>query len=243
MKIENSCIEDHLSFRLMSSKLKGLSARKIQNNYGRQVQSFGIYTLASASAVRLGTLNIQRKQNAEKQKRLAVYVRRSTVAGCFHETRAKIDYIDSGNLSRPFGWNYSCDLKNRFGNSIKNMFISKQGFADDNTVTIKNNRGTRKINISGDFTINWLLFETMSRLRLDSSKKYEFSMLDHFDQLKNDQQICYSQSTKLNLADEAVVMHIFDHTGNGIVPWVYWVDEQGSLILAVSGIEAYVADL
>jgi len=37
-----------------------------------------------------------------------------------------------------------------------------------------------------------------------------------------------------------VRLHAYSQVGRGIVPWVYWVDEQGRLLFIVAGLEGYV---
>jgi len=65
-------------------------------------------------------------------------------------------------------------------------------------------------------------------------------MLDHFDQVKPGQSISYRTTIDVMLGGRAVRLHGFDHLGEGIVPWVYWVDDQGRLLFAVSGLAGYL---
>lgn len=41
---------------------------------------------------------------------------------------------------------------------------------------------------------------------------------------------------------EKVTLHAFEQLGEGIVPWVYWTDDLGRLLLVVAGLEVYVLD-
>ena len=52
----------------------------------------------------------------------------------------------------------------------------------------------------------------------------------------------YRLSADVLLAGQPVRLHAYDHLGEGIVPWIYWVDDRGRLLLAVSGLEAYLLD-
>jgi hypothetical protein len=69
--------------------------------------------------------------------------------------------------------------------------------------------------------------------------------LEDFDRPKPHHTLQYVDTVSLLLADHRtrtgtlLRLHVYHHLGDGNMPWVYWVDEQGRLLFAVSGFEAY----
>ncbi len=243
-RLQTSDIDDHPSLRLISKSLESFDINKTLNNKKCRSHSFGVYTLASGAAQKIGAVKLDCYQLPDSKCRMSIYDKRMTVPGFFHEVTAQIDYEQEGSdsLCRPIRWKYTADIKNSAGIGLKNMRIEKNGFVKGNKVAIKNKKRIREFDINGSFTINWLLFDTVSGLAFDKSMRHKFTLLDHYDQIKEDQILYYNKSTKLNIAGEFIDLHAYDHLGNGIVPWVYWVNENGKLLFAVSGIEAYIAD-
>ena len=100
---------------------------------------------------------------------------------------------------------------------------------------------------TGPCTINWLLLEAVGRLPRAAFPPLGFTLLEDFDRPKPHHTLHYAETVNLALpaqrhAGEALRLHVYHHLGDGNMPWVYWVDDQGGLLFAVSGFEAYVLD-
>jgi hypothetical protein len=93
-------------------------------------------------------------------------------------------------------------------------------------------------------------------------------MLDHLDEPKPNQSLSYRETADVLLSGrhltkrraahldkrqarkparslrgtQPVRLHAFEQLGDGIVPWIYWVDDRGRLLVAVSGLEAYILE-
>jgi hypothetical protein len=135
-------------------------------------------------------------------------------------------------------------------------------------VELKDDSGTQSLTIPGPYAINWALFEAVQRLPQRPGDPLHFTMIDHFDQPKPNQTLGYGGSEQVLLGMRTVEekqteqlekgritrtvkkqeggtvsrLHAFHQLGHGIVPWVYWVDEQGRLLIASSGLEAYIVE-
>lgn len=205
--------------------------------------AFRIYTLAPDMPAQIGNMELSSKNTENNTSLLKFTSRRNMLDGHVHELQAEVCYDNSTPLYIPKQWSYTADMKDDRGKGLKHMRIHKSAVADHGTVIIKNSRATRKLPVDGDFTISWLLFEAVRHLPKNSHHKYEFTMLDHFDQIKRDQLFYYNKSIEVNVDGTDMVLHAFDHLGRGIVPWVYWVDGQGRLLFVISGIEAYILNL
>ncbi|MBM4049677.1 MAG: hypothetical protein FJ279_31665 [Planctomycetes bacterium] len=60
--------------------------------------------------------------------------------------------------------------------------------------------------------------------------------------LKPNQRLAYRRSLELPLSDQKVKLHCFEHLGEGILPYEYWLDDQRRLLIAVSGMRAFIFD-
>jgi hypothetical protein len=135
-------------------------------------------------------------------------------------------------------------------------------------VELQDDSGTRNLTIPGPYAINWALFEAVQRLPRNPGEPLHFTMVDHFDQPKPNQTLAYRSEEQVLLGMRTVEekqteqlekgritrtvqkqeggtagrFHTFHQLGHGIVPWVYWLDEQGRLLIASSGLEAYIAE-
>ena len=109
-------------------------------------------------------------------------------------------------------------------------------------IDLTDGRTQRQIPAPGAYAVNWALFEAVGRLPREEFEPLRFTMLDHFDQLKPGQVLSYRETADVSLGGRSVRLHAYDHLGEGIVPWIYWVDDEGRLLFAVSGLEAYLLD-
>ncbi len=67
-------------------------------------------------------------------------------------------------------------------------------------------------------------------------------MLEDLDLLKAEQMLSYGRSIDLGLSGESRRLTRHDHLGRGILPEQFFVDEQHRLLVALSGIRAYLYD-
>ena len=201
---------------------------------------FGIYTLAAEVPGKIGDIKLHCNNLSKEKAVLTLHDERQILANCVQHVKAQV-YFSNDALCTPSQWSYNADILDAQGKGMENMRIAKSASISGSKLKVRCSSGVRKYDIDGGVAINWLLFVAVQRLEKNSNKKYEFTMLDHFDQIKKNQQLWYSQSTQVNVGGEETTLHAFDHVGDGIVPWVYWVTSSGQLVCAISGIEAYVA--
>jgi len=89
---------------------------------------------------------------------------------------------------------------------------------------------------------NWSLFDALQRLPGNNVEPLAFDMLEEMDLLKPNQRLAYRRSLELPLSDQKVKLHCFEHLGEGILPYEYWLDDQRRLLIAVSGMRAFIFD-
>ena len=88
--------------------------------------------------------------------------------------------------------------------------------------------------------VNWGVFDAVQRLESKLEVPLTFDMLEDFDLHKPGQTLRSGGALTVEFAGESVRLHSFLQTGWGILPWEYWLNEQGRLVLAVGGFKGYV---
>ncbi len=91
------------------------------------------------------------------------------------------------------------------------------------------------------FTGSWLLFDVVQRLSFDT-KPIQFDMLDDLERLKSRQRIAPGPTVEITVGGHHLSLHSFEQTGEGILPYCYWLDDQHRLLMAVGGLRAFIWD-
>jgi len=202
--------------------------------------SYGVFTLTRPGG-RTGRLLIKRKPLDDKTFDLEIDYSKTAPKGCSQKTKAKIT-CRNDKLSTPLKWSLESQIFDSSANPIKNTKISNSAIAKEKSVEIKYEKYTQKIDLANPYTINWSLFDAVQRLNGEKIEPVDFTLLDHFDQPKPNQTLSYRQTLSIKINAQTTTLHAYDHLGDGIVPWVYWIDESGRMLFAISGIEGYILE-
>ena len=160
--------------------------------------------------------------------------------GCRQIAKAKIRFKTNA-LNSPIKWKYESKMVDMQDITFKNSEVQKNGILKNNSGEIVCKNKKRKIKSKNTFALSWLLFDAVQNLPRKKFDPIKFTLIDHFDQIKPDNQISFHGSISINIPKkENLKLHVFDQLGDGIVPIVYYVDDSGMLLFVVSGIEAYV---
>ena len=154
-------------------------------------------------------------------------------------------FSTNDTLATPERWTFSSQIARGPGGGqglVEGTRIEQSATAVDGGVEIRGGASVRRLAVERPFAINWALFVAVGRLPREPFDPIRFTMLDHFDQVKPNQTLSYRESVDVLLAGRPVRLHAYDHLGEGIVPWIDWVDDAGRLLFAVSGLEAYLLD-
>lgn len=213
--------------------------------HGRWKLTYGVYTFAAITSgptpgSRTGTLSMSREpRNGGSVVELDF--EKLLVGGSTQKVSARMVCRDDA-LATPTEWDCSSEFFDRQKKAMPQSGLKKSATSARGRIEIDDGKYTQAIEIDGPFTINWALFEAMGRLPRGPFAPLEFTMLDHFDQVKGGQTLAFRKSLSTKLGGRDVRLHAFDQLGRGIVPWVYWVDDSGRLLAAVAGLEAYILD-
>jgi hypothetical protein len=87
----------------------------------------------------------------------------------------------------------------------------------------------------------WGLIAVVQKMAEDSTTALQFAMLDEFDALFQNQNLKFRRKVTLDCGNNRKIdFKVFELTGDGVLPTVYWVDNMNRTIFVVSGMEAYV---
>jgi hypothetical protein len=214
--------------------------------HGDWTLAYGVYTLGAirGHGGRIGQLLVRRESGDAGGAVVHVDYRKNVRPDLAQKVAARIT-CRGGALATPVRWTCSSEIVRAADGAetpIENTRLEKSATAEDGQVEIRDGEHARRLSIPTPFVVNWALFEAVGRLPREPFDPIHFAMLDHFDQIKGDQVLSYRQWVDVLLAGQRARLHAYDHLGQGIVPWVYWVDDPGRLLFAVSGLEAYLLE-
>lgn len=119
--------------------------------------------------------------------------------------------------------------------------LLKHGAADPGALVIECEGVRQTRSLSSPYTAKWLLIDAVQRLNGDSELPCEFTVIDEFDDARPGQRLERKSRISVSLAaTEAQTVTAFQHTGAGVIPTVYWVDDQGRVLFIISGQEVYI---
>lgn len=234
--------------------------------------AYGVYTFAAQQArpfsgTRVGRLQLSKTCGGGGQATIKLDYEKTAPGGVRQNVTAEMLCLGD-ELSTPVTWQYSSHVIGPAGDVFRSSIVSKRGTASGGRVEIIDGQHVRRIAVHGPFTINWALWDAVMRLPRVEGRTIAFTMLDHFDQVKRRQTLAFRGSTAATVGQEPlpqqigreqekgrvrkarratttaeeVTVHGFDQVGEAIVPWVYWVDDQGRLLFVVAGLEVYLPD-
>ncbi len=234
--------QDHFTLDAVAPFLRRFQPPDGDFDTGRDWQlSWGVYTMGAIRGPGgpAGTLKIARKDLANETAALTIDYRKAAPGGFRQQVTAELR-CRTDRLCTPLNWTYAAKIVDRAGTPIEVTSLKKSATVTDGVVEIADGRHRRRIELPKQYTVNWSLFEAVGRLPREQFDPLRFAMLDHFDQLKPDQVLSFRGTHNVLLGTRTVPLHSYGQIGQGIVPWVYWVDRSGRLLFAVSGLEAYL---
>ncbi len=87
----------------------------------------------------------------------------------------------------------------------------------------------------------WGLPAVVQQMAEASKVELQFALLDEFDAIYQNQKLSFRKNVKLDCGEGGLIdCKVFELTGDGVIPTVYWVDDQHRTIFVISGMEAYV---
>ena len=92
--------------------------------------------------------------------------------------------------------------------------------------------------IEGRLSHQWSLLDAVQRLPGGTFPTLRFQFLTCDGVLLPDHTLAYRGAIEI----AAGRLHGYEHLGTGILPWIYYTSDSGRLLIAVSGLEAWLFD-
>lgn len=212
---------------------------------GDWMMRYVVYTLGSirGHGGSVGSLELRRRAaSGGPTAKLSVDYQKRVPPGMIHKVTAEITFREDA-LATPERWTYAAEIAGPEGSPLKHTRLEKSATAAGEAIEISDGEHRRRLGVTPPYAISWALFEAVGRLPQQRFEPLSFTLLDDFDQVKPRQTLSFRQNADVLFGERTVRLTAYDHLGEGIVPWIYWVDEAGRLLFAVSGLEAYLAEV
>ncbi len=92
----------------------------------------------------------------------------------------------------------------------------------------------------GQVSHEWSLIEAVQRLPRTAFPLLRFHLLTHDGMLLPNHTVGYRGAVEVDTAGGVLRLHGYQHMGTGILPWVYYTADSGRLLVAVSGLQAWL---
>jgi hypothetical protein len=142
-------------------------------------------------------------------------------------------------LGTPVSWrlkSVSLDMKRK---PVEVTRVEERGSVKDGRM-VRKGRTAGNLELPGAYTSNWSLLDAVQRLGGDSIEPIEFDLIEDLDLLKSDQRLSYCGTTEVELGGRRVKLTGYRQIGRGILPYHYWLNDSGRLILALGGLRGLV---
>lgn len=256
---------EHFSLRPLAGALRSLRPPgEAPTASGAWAAEFRLFSLAGAPRPQ-GRLSLARTPHPSGFELKTEYV-----LGC----GAGVEFVTVGKtvcagdaLATPRTWSVTTRQTGAGGEQIKGSAGGLEGAYDGGRVVLSEYGEARSLAVEQPLSWGWGLFEAVQRLATaPRSEPLQFSLLDHFDQVKHGHSLRLRKRCRLTVGGKLVVEErvaeldhgtvyrpqrverggtavdcvVFEQTGRGILPIVYWCTADGRLLMVSSGLEAYV---
>jgi hypothetical protein len=231
---------------------------------GSHATEYGVLTLTGRGSG-TGRLHIGRTADAAGPTIDVVYEKRM-IDGGMHRTESRIRCRDDALLT-PRSWTVSSTVTGPKGEAVPDLTDTATfRIEGDELVSAAGEREVRRPLPPGPRALNWALFAAAGVLGRDRASVPEFTLIDHFDQVKPGHALRFRGTGDLVIGGHDRVefdptplergrllrpvrrlagatrlpCNMVAQTGPGIVPIIYITDPEGRLLIASSGLEAYI---
>ncbi len=162
----------------------------------------------------------------------------------------KFKYIVSGDVHcktdatlSPENWNvFSRIALSEDGNAYGGTGLTNKGEVTKGGISIKTAGKSIKKSF-GPLPLSWKwgLLAVVQNMAEGSLQELRFAMLDEFDAVHKNQTLKNRKRVTLDCGEGHLIdFRVFELTGEGVIPTVYWVDNHNRTVFVISGMEAYV---
>ncbi|AQQ70719.1 hypothetical protein SMSP2_01079 [Limihaloglobus sulfuriphilus] len=148
---------------------------------------------------------------------------------------------ENDKLATPLEWVFESKILTPDKKPVDKCRIKKKGTVSKDNLETRSAGIKQTVKFSGPCACSWALFDAVQRLSPDSFQTADFTLFDHFDQVKPEQKLSFRETAEVSFENgQNAVLNIYDQIGRGVVPLSYFVLKDGPLIALVSGLELYI---
>ncbi|MFQ6130725.1 MAG: hypothetical protein ACE5R4_01695 [Armatimonadota bacterium] len=207
---------------------------------GEWTHTYRIWLVGSRGRREMGSLRLERTAGGDAVVLdVAQSVKQAT--GSVHETNARIQ-CRPNQLCSPLSWRIESVLLDADGRPLETTRVEQTAAVHDGAIEIVHGDTSSVRKVPRAFTSNWSLFEAVQRLPGAKTRPLRFALLEDLDLLKKGQRLSFQETATFELGGKALRLDGYHQTGRGVLPYHYWVDEHRRLLVAISGIRAYILD-
>jgi len=120
--------------------------------------------------------------------------------------------------------------------------VEKSAVVKGGTIEIRRGERRHTRRLPAPFTSDFSLFDVIQRLPGAKTQPMTFALLQDLDEIKEDQRLSYRETVDFDVGGKSLTLRCYQQIGRGILPYRYYVDPQGRLLFAISGLRAYIFD-
>ena len=130
------------------------------------------------------------------------------------------------------------------GSAYAGTGLLNKGAAKNGTIKLKSSGKTiQKSYGSMPLSWKWGLPAVVQNMAKESELELQFAMLDEFDAIYQNQKIRFRKKVTLDCgSDRLIEFRVYELTGDGVIPTVYWVDNLNRTVFVISGMEAFILE-
>ena len=151
------------------------------------------------------------------------------------QTRATVQ-CRTDALCTPQSWQQESLMFDAAGQPIASTRVTQRATIGNGGIAIDSNGRRRVLKVSGPLATNWGLFDAVQRLAPKDT--HRFTVLEEMDLIKPNQQLSAGESATFH----DLRLTSYEQTGDGVLPFHYWLDDQHRVLFVLSGQRAYIYD-
>ncbi|WP_352423249.1 hypothetical protein [Proteiniphilum sp.] len=200
--------------------------------------------ISLVQGVEQGLLVFEKRRESAKTKYL-FQMQRYIPNGFTYTVTGKLHPVD-GNIPWVQDWESSsmvCRKETQTPWLKSNRFIEGKRERKEVLIFEKGNEKRVKINIDTPLTWKWGMIDLIPIMAAANIKSLSFATLDETDIIYSEQKARFRKNISLSDGkggNRKINFNVYDVTGVGVIPTVYWVDEFGRTVFIITGTEGYL---
>jgi len=240
--VEMTTAREHFSLNKIADLVQSYQApASAFDRNGSWTSTYTINTLLQEGGFGTeGGLTVERVPRADGGCQLRIDCHRMGRSGFAYRVHVDAECANDA-LSTPRSWTASSKMaKLPDDPPYLNSGLVKKGAVENGMMRLITGSETQETPLVGRHTLKWCLIDATQRLPGATTKDIDFTLIDEFDQARPGQRLSYRKTAVIEMNGCARRLTAHQHLGSGVIPTVYWIDEDGLLLFIMTGQEIYV---